>query len=124
MTMFITDAYAQAASGASQGGLVGLLLPFALIIPIFYLLVFRPQNKKIKEHKALIAAVKRGDRVITSSGLIGQVNKVIDDNEVQLEIAEGVRVRMLRASISEIVTRAEPAKTAQDNSADKKSDGR
>jgi preprotein translocase subunit YajC len=122
--MFITDAYAQAASGMAQGqGMLGSFLPILLIIPVFYFLLIRPQQKKAKEHKALISAVKRGDRVVTSGGILGVVTKVIDNGEVQLEIAEGVRIRILRASISDVVTRSEPART-QDNAADKKSDAR
>ena len=125
--MFITDAFAQAASGAGgqAGGIMGLVLPFAVIIPIFYFLVFRPQARRQKERKAMVDAVKRGDRVITAGGLIGQIHKVVDDNEVQLEIAEGVRVRVLRGSIDQVLNRTEPAKVVQDNSPDKKSgDGR
>ena len=125
--MFISDAYAQAASGATGGATGGMLqfLPLVLIFVVFYFLLIRPQQRKMKEHKALVSAVKRGDRVITTGGLIGQVHKVVDDNEVQLEIAEGVRVRVLRGSINEVLNRTEPAKAVQDNSPDKKSgDGR
>ncbi len=122
--MFITSAYAQAAAGAPDGqGIMGFILPMVLIIPVFYFLLIRPQQKKMKEHKALVSAVKRGDRVVTSGGILGVVTKVIDDGEVQLEIAEGVRVRILKGSINEVLTRSEPAKT-QDNSAAKKSDSR
>lgn len=119
--MFITDAYAQAASGAAPalGGLSGLL-PMLLIIPVFYFLLIRPQQKKAKEHKVLISGVKRGDRIVTNGGILGTVTKVIDNGEVQLEIAEGVRIRILRAAIGEIVTRTDTART-QDNAADKKS---
>lgn len=122
--MFITSAYAQAASGAAQGaGIMSSLLPIALIIPVFYFLLIRPQQKKAKEHKALISAIKRGDRIVTSGGILGVVTKVIDNGEVQLEIADGVRIRILRASISDVVNRSEPAR-AQDSSADKKGDAR
>jgi preprotein translocase subunit YajC len=122
--MFITSAYAQAASGAAQApGIMSSLLPIALIIPVFYFLLIRPQQKKAKEHKALVSAIKRGDRVVTTGGILGTVTKVIDNGEVQLEIAEGVRIRILRSSISDVVNRSEPART-QDNSADKKSDAR
>ncbi len=120
---FITDAYAQAAGPAAgaPGLLGGTLLPMLLIIPVFYFLMIRPQQRKAKEHKALIAAIKRGDRVVTVGGMLGTVTKVVDNNEIQLEIADGVRIRILRSSISDVVNRsAEPAKL-QDNSADKKS---
>ena len=122
--MFITSAYAQAASGAAAGpGLMSSLLPMLLIIPVFYFLLIRPQQKKAKEHKALVSAIKRGDKVVTTGGILGTVTKVIDNGEVQLEIAGGVRIRILRAAISDVVNRAEPARV-QDNSADKKSDAR
>ena len=122
--MFITSAYAQAASGAAPGlSSIGGLLPMLLIIPVFYFLLIRPQQKKAKEHKALISAVKRGDRVVTTGGILGVVTKVIDNGEVQLEIADGVRIRILRVAISDVVNRAEPARV-QDYSADKKSDAR
>jgi len=125
--MFITDAYAQAASGGTDGAAGSMLqfLPLVLIFVVFYFLLIRPQQRKMKEHKALVSAIKRGDRVITTGGLIGQVSEVVDDNEVQLEIAEGVRVRVLRGSINEVLNRTEPTKAVQDNSPDKKSgDGR
>ena len=122
--MFISDAYAQAAAGAGgASSLFGTFLPMLAIIPVFYFLLIRPQQKKQKEHRALISAVKRGDRVVTIGGVLGTVTKVIDNNEIQLEIAEGVRVRILRSAVSDVVNRSEPAKL-QDNSADKKSDAR
>jgi preprotein translocase subunit YajC len=123
--MFITSAYAQAASGAAQGpgSIMSSLLPIALIIPVFYFLLIRPQQKKAKEHKALVSAIKRGDRVVTTGGILGVVTKVIDNGEIQLEIADGVRVRILRASISDVINRSDPART-QDNSAEKKGDTR
>jgi preprotein translocase subunit YajC len=118
--MFISSAYAQAASGMLGGGASGIvqMLPFALIFVVFYFLLIRPQQKKVKEHKAMVSAVKRGDRVITSGGLIGVVTKVVDDNELQLEIAEGVRVRVLKGSVNDVLTRSDVARTqdkAQDN---------
>ena len=122
--MFITDAYAQAARG--RAGLPACSAPSCrcwLIIPVFYFLMIRPQQKKTKEHRALISAVKRGDRIVTIGGMLGTVTKVVDDNEMQIEIAEGVRVRILRSSVNDVVNRSEPAKL-QDNSADKKNDAR
>jgi preprotein translocase subunit YajC len=123
--LFITDAFAQAAAGGSPttSGLFGTFLPMLAIIPVFYFLMIRPQQKKAKDHRALIAAVKRGDRIVTIGGILGTVTKVVDNNELQLEIADGVRIRVLRSSVSDVVNRSEPAKL-QDNSADKKSDAR
>jgi preprotein translocase subunit YajC len=112
--MFITEAFAQAAAGGAGGAsMLGSFLPIIAIIPIFYFLLWRPQQKKMRDHKALIAAVKRGDRVVAAGGIIGTVNKV-DENEVQLEVGEGVRMRVLRSSINDVLNRTEPAK-AQDN---------
>jgi preprotein translocase subunit YajC len=125
--MFIDSAYAQAAGGGADGGgmaSLGGLLPLIAIIPIFYFLVWAPQRKKMKEHKAMIGAIKRGDRVVAAGGLIGVVSKVVDDGEVQLEIAEGVKVRILRGSINDVLTRTgEPAKS-QDNAPEKKGESR
>jgi len=118
--MLISDAYAQAASGPFDGaGSMMQFLPLVLIVAVFYFLLIRPQQKKMKDHKAMVAAVKRGDRVITSGGIIGVVTKVVDDNELQLEIAEGVRVRMLKGSINDVLSRTDTART-QDNKAPEK----
>ncbi|MFO1059233.1 MAG: preprotein translocase subunit YajC [Dongiaceae bacterium] len=86
-----------------------MLIPFVLIIPIFYFLLIRPQQKKMKDHRALISGVKRGDRVVTGGGIIGQVTKVISDSELQVEVSEGVRVRVLRSSITEVLSKTVPA---------------
>jgi preprotein translocase subunit YajC len=116
--MFITDAYAQAASGGFSGAGFAQLLPFIPVVFIMYWMLWRPQQKKMKEHRAMVAAVKRGDRVVAAGGLIGMVTKVVDEGEVQLEIAEGVKVRILRSSINDVLNRSEPAK-GQDNSPEK-----
>ncbi|HZT18878.1 MAG TPA: preprotein translocase subunit YajC [Dongiaceae bacterium] len=121
--MFIDSAYAQAASGSlGSGSTIVQILPLIAIAAIFYFMMIRPQQKKMKDHRAMVAAVKRGDRVVTSGGIIGVISKVVDEAEVQLEIAEGVRVRILRSSINDVLTRSEPAK-AQDNAPEKKEKG-
>ncbi|TDP47890.1 preprotein translocase subunit YajC [Zavarzinia compransoris] len=106
--MLISTAYAQAA-GAAPGGsdLLIQFLPLVLILVVFYFLMIRPQQKRAKEHRALLSAVRRGDTVVTMSGLIGKVAKV-QDNEILLEIAEGVRVRILKSTISEVRTKGQP----------------
>ncbi|MCF4164437.1 preprotein translocase subunit YajC [Zavarzinia compransoris] len=106
--MLISTAYAQAAGGA-EGGAAMLMqfLPLVLIVVVFYFLLFRPQQKRAKEHKALLEAVRRGDTVVTMSGLIGKVAKV-QDGEVVLEVAEGVRVRILKGTISEVRAKGQP----------------
>jgi preprotein translocase subunit YajC len=124
--MFISSAYAQAASGSGifdGGGGMVQFLPLIAIVGVFYFLLIRPQQKKMKEHKSMVAAVKRGDRVVTSGGIIGVVSKVVDDNELQLEIAEGVRVRVLKGSINDVLTRTDTARTQDNKPQDKGSAG-
>ena len=105
--MFISPAYAQGAA-APGGGIFEMLLPMVLIFAIFYFLLIRPQQKRMKDHRAKIAAVRRGDQVVTAGGLIGKVTKVTDD-EATVEIAEGVRVQVVKGTISDVVTKTEPA---------------
>ncbi len=108
--MFITPAYAQAAGGALGGFDPFSLLPLVLIFVVFWFLLIRPQQKKVKQHREMVAAVRRGDRVLTAGGIIGTVTKVLNDTEMQVEIAEGVRVKVLRSTISEVLAKTEPAK--------------
>ncbi len=107
--MLISPAYAQAAGGAAPGGgLLDMLLPLALILLIFYFLLIRPQQKRMKQHRAMIDAVRRGDTIVTSGGIIGKVTKVAED-EVQVEIADGTRVRVVKGTIAEVRSKTEPA---------------
>ena len=103
----IDAVYAQAAPSAFDA-LNSLIVPTVLIIGIMYFLMIRPQQKRLKEHQAMIAAIKRGDTVVTSGGILGKVTKV-DDNELQVEIAEGVRIKVMRGTVSEVRTKGEPA---------------
>ena len=105
--MFISPAYAQAASGDGASTLTSLL-PLVLIFVVFYLLLIRPQQKKMKQHRDMVAALRRGDRVVTGGGVFGTVTKVLSDTELQVEIAEGVKVKVARGTISEILTKGEP----------------
>ncbi len=108
--MWISTAYAQGADGATDGGGGFIqLLPLVLIFVVFWFLLIRPQQKKMKKHKAMVEGLRRGDRIVTGGGLIGTVTKVIDDSEAQVELAEGVRVRVLRNTIQDIVNKSEPA---------------
>ena len=108
---FISDALAQtAAPGPASQDFLIQLLPLVAIIAIFYFLFIRPQQRRAKQHQELIKNVRRGDTVVTSGGLIGKVSKVVDDNEIQVEIADGVRVRVLRQMVSEVRTKGEPVK--------------
>jgi preprotein translocase subunit YajC len=114
--MLISPAYAQAA-GAPGGFDLVSLAPLVLIFVVFYFLLIRPQQKKAKQHKAMILALRRGDRVVTSGGIIGLVTKVISETELQIEIAENVRVRVARSAISELVTRGPGEETAKGDDA-------
>jgi preprotein translocase subunit YajC len=91
------------------GGAIGSFLPLILIFAIMYFLLIRPQQKKVKEHQAMIEAVRRGDQVVTQGGLIGKVSKVKDDGEVEVEIADGVKVRVVKATIAQVLNKTEPA---------------
>ena len=110
--MFATPAFAQAAGG--QGGAAGGLISFVPIILIFaimYFLMIRPQQKKAKEHRAMVDAVRRGDQVITSGGLLGKVTKVDDQKgEVEVELPpSNVKVRVVKSTISQVMSKTEPA---------------
>jgi len=109
--MFVSAAYAQTAGGAGgfAGGLGGIL-PIVLIFGIMYFLMIRPQQKKMKEHKAMVAALRRGDQVVTQGGIIGKVSKVKDDtNEIEVEIATDVKIRVLRHTITAVMNKTEPS---------------
>ena len=102
--MLISPAYAQAAGGIGGGGLQAML-PLVLIFVVFYFLLIRPQQKKMKNHRAMLGQVKRGDRVLTGGGIIGTITKVKDESdEVTVEIADGVRVDILRGTITDLLT--------------------
>ncbi len=110
--MFTTPAFAQT-MGGSAGGASDILLqiaPFGLIFVIMYFLVLRPQQKKARDHSDLIKNIRRGDSIVTSGGIIGKVTKVIDDAEIELEIAQNVRVRVARPMIADVRSKAEPVK--------------
>jgi len=107
----ITPAYAQSASALGGSEMLMQVVPFILIFVIMYFLMIRPQQKRQKEHQEMIKNVRRGDQVVMSGGLIGKVAKVTDDNEVELEIADNVRVRVTRASIADVRSKGEPVKS-------------
>jgi preprotein translocase subunit YajC len=112
--MFESPAYAQAASGGAANGtatFMAQVFPLILIFIIFYFLLIRPQQKRMKQHQAMIGGVKPRDTVITSGGLIGKVTKV-DEHEIELEVATGVKVRVVKSMLSDI--RPHGAKAAND----------
>ncbi|MCB1409239.1 MAG: preprotein translocase subunit YajC [Rhodobacteraceae bacterium] len=85
------------------------LVPFVLIFGIMWFLLIRPQQKKMKEHRAMVDALRRGDQIVTAGGLIGKVLKVKEDGEVEVEIADGVKVRVVRSTITTVLSKTEPA---------------
>jgi len=88
---------------------LGQFLPLILIFAIMWFLLIRPQQKKMKEHKAMIEALRRGDQVVTQGGVIGKVAKVKDDDEIEVEIAQGVKVRVVKSTVSQVLSKTEPA---------------
>ena len=105
--MFVSPAFAQTGLGGGAG-IVEMLLPFVLIFIIMYFLILRPQLQQAKRREEMLKAIRRGDTVITNGGIVGKVTKVVDDSEVELQIAEGVRVRAMRSLIAEVRAKAEP----------------
>jgi preprotein translocase subunit YajC len=111
--MFITPAFAQTAADGS-GGTMGLILPLLIMVPVFYFLILRPQQQRAKQTKQMLEALRRGDRVVTNGGIIGTVAKVVSDTEVAVDIAENVRVRVVRSMISQVLAKPEPASKSKD----------
>ncbi len=109
--LFATPAYAQSAGDAAgAGGILGsMLIPMVLVFGIMYLLIIRPQQKQMKTHKAMIAALRRGDQVVTQGGIVGKVSKVQEDGMIEVEIADGVKVKVLRHTITSVLNKTEPA---------------
>jgi preprotein translocase subunit YajC len=96
--------------GAGNSDMIVSLLPFVAIFVIMYFLILRPQQKRAKQHQEMIKNVRRGDNVVTSGGLIGKVTKVVDDDQIEVEIADGVRVRQLKSMVAEVRAKGEPVK--------------
>ena len=116
--MFITPAFAQGSplsglfggGAGGEGGMLMSLLPFVLIFVIMYFLILRPQQKRVKSHAEMVKNVRRGDTVITNGGLVGKVTKVVDDTQIEIEIAPDVRIRQLRQMITDVRAKGEPVK--------------
>jgi preprotein translocase subunit YajC len=107
--MLITPAFAQGSPLGGDSMLVSLL-PFVLIFVIMYFLILRPQQKRVKTHQEMVKNLRRGDTVVTSGGLVGKVTKVVDDEQIEVEIADGVRVRQVRGMVSDVRAKGEPVK--------------
>ncbi len=106
--MFITPALAQA-QGAAGSQSLSFFLPIILIMIVFYFLLFRPQQKKAKEHKDMVEAVKRGDQVVTAGGIVGKVVKVGEEGRITVEIAPNVKVEVLRATLVDVLSKPVPS---------------
>jgi len=118
--MFITPAWAQTltetgAGAAEEGSLLMSLLPLFLILLVFYFMVFRPQSKRIKAHQELVEGLKKGDRVVTGGGLIGKVHKLVGEDEIIVELADGVRVHAVRSTVLTKRDKAPAGKFANDS---------
>jgi len=112
--MFITPAFAQGSlfggGAGGDGGMLMSLLPFVLIFVIMYFLILRPQQKRVKQHQEMVKNVRRGDTVVTNGGLVGKVSKVIDDDQIEIEIADDVRIRQMRQMVADVRAKGEPVK--------------
>ena len=108
--MLISPAYAQASgTGLTDPSALVQFLPLVLIFIVFYFLLIRPQQKKQKDHRSMVDALRRGDRIVTGGGILGSVSRVISNDEVEVDIAQGVRVRVLKSTISTVLAKPEPA---------------
>jgi preprotein translocase subunit YajC len=108
----ITQAFAQGAAPAAGGNdILMQMMPFILIFVIMYFLLIRPQQKRVKAHQEMVKNVRRGDVVVLNSGMIGKVSKVVDDAEVEVEIADNVRVRVVKSMVADVRTKAEPVQS-------------
>ncbi|KAF0171463.1 MAG: preprotein translocase subunit YajC [Rhodobacteraceae bacterium] len=110
--MFVTPAFAQTAGAAGAGSAFASFLPLVLIFAIMYFLLIRPQQKKVKDMRAMVDALRRGDQVLTQGGIIGKVTKVGDDGVLEVEIADGVKVKILKHTITQVMNKTEPAAAA------------
>ena len=112
--MFISPAFAQGLpfglGGGDSAGMITSFMPLILIIVIMYFLILRPQQRKVKKHQEMVKTLRRGDTVVTNGGLIGKVTKVVDDEQIEIEISDGVRVRHMRSRVTEVRAKGEPVK--------------
>jgi preprotein translocase subunit YajC len=122
--MLISPAYAQGFGFGDPNGMMTTILPMVLVLVVFYFLMIMPQQRKAKEHRSMLAALRRGDRVVTGGGIVGTVAKVVSDDEVLVDIADNVRVRVLRSTITSVLAKTEPvaAKSDKDGRTEKDKD--
>jgi len=106
--MFVTPALAQATGTGGGGDILSSLAPILILIIIFWLLIFRPQQKRAKAHQAMLGAVQRGDTIVTTGGIVGKVTKVVDGDDLEIEISKGVKVKVVRTMISDVRSKPVP----------------
>ena len=111
--MLVSPAFAQDGGGGLGG--IEPLIPLVLIFVVFYFLLIRPQQKKAKAHRQMIGDLRRGDRIVTAGGLVGQIHRVAGDSELLVEIADGVRVRVVRSTVAELRAKPEPRRVRDDD---------
>jgi preprotein translocase subunit YajC len=121
MPMLISTAYAQGTGLLDQSALIQFL-PLVLIFIVFYFLLIRPQQKKAKDQRAMLDALRRGDRVVTGGGILGTVSKVVSPEEVDVDIAPGVRIKVLRSTITSVLAKPDPA-AAREAAKEKEKEG-
>jgi len=119
--MLISPAYAQGTGLFDQSALIQFL-PLVLIFVVFYFLLIRPQQKKQKDQRTMLDALRRGDRVVTGGGILGTVSKVVSPEEVEIDIAPGVRVKVLRSTIASVLAKPDPA-AAREAAKEKEKEG-
>jgi preprotein translocase subunit YajC len=107
--LFASPAFAQS-TGLGGGSGIASFVPLILIFAIMYFLLIRPQQKKVKQHQAMVKALRKGDQVVTGGGVIGKVTKVGAENEIEVEIATGVKVKVIQSTIQTVLNKTEPAK--------------
>ena len=109
--MFVTPAFAQDAAAPAAGGFADVLIqlmPIALLVVIFWLLIFRPQQKRLKAQQAMLGGIRRGDTVVTTGGIVGKVSKAVDGEDLEIEISQGVKVKVVRSMVADVRSKSEP----------------
>ncbi|MBL4864557.1 MAG: preprotein translocase subunit YajC [Rhodobiaceae bacterium] len=115
--MFITPAYAETAAGGG-GDILVTVFPFVIVFAIIYFLIIRPQQKRAKDHQDMVSSVRRGDEVVTAGGIVGKVTRVGEGDDIQVEIAEGVRVKVMKGTLSNVRSKSQPAPNAANTNKD------
>ena len=110
--VFVTPAFAQGAPAGDLMSQLGILPPMILVMVIMWFLIIRPQQRRVKEHQEMVKNVRRGDTIVTTGGILGKVTKVTEDAEIEVEIADGVRVKVVRSMLAEVRAKGEPVKAA------------